>query len=500
MAICCCVCGRRIKTNETYYKLHSDYPGDFLCDECVTLLRDIKKYARSGNALYKAARKELTSMLNQGNASENALDYCESLIDNLNNAFNESRESRTKPSSGTVPRPPIPPISPPVPPKPKIKDDTPKPSLGNSLDKDSHDSSIQPKKGENPKDQSPPRQPIKEKPTTCRCKGCGAENLIDSQFCESCAAPLHPPKYCRFCGGKISPISGFCETCFRDRDGQIHQHESRSQNILKNAEKVGQSIRSAAGAASFQANCKDVTSWISAAVAFLLGLLLIGKMIKIPAMSILSGNNASFSYFEISKLINRIYNAASMFNAEDGMEGTKIIAAFVIFIVAAILFALCLVVIAPFKDDSEGPTRLSNATMFMSVFQGFALLVIVIVNNSIQNQTNSLIDTVITPTPLFYVSTGLSLFSTMYLWKELQYRSASHAEQSGELKKAKRLFSKLRHYKDAPKHLRDIRIEDVSLNPVDENDHEFTCDNCGAQLYGHPERCDVCGMIIESDD
>lgn len=224
MSIYCCICGHRISENDKCFELNQNYNNECVCSDCADHLEELKSYAKSGNSLYKASRRDLSQLLNRGKATENGMEYCERLIEKANIKFNkvlatrndippeQARTAEHKPAD-----PQTSPISKSKPaPMTRLLADDPATKRLSAVEKTS----------EQPNAVSHSEKQI--------CKNCGAENLPDSMFCEQCAAQLRSQRFCRYCGKPVSPASKICDTCKSESDRNIRDNLSSKQNSLKN--------------------------------------------------------------------------------------------------------------------------------------------------------------------------------------------------------------------------------------------------------------------------
>lgn len=225
MSIYCCICGSRISENDECFELNLNYKNEYVCSDCADHLKELKSFAKSGNSLYKASRRDLSQLLNRGMSTENGMLYCERFIEKANAIFDKA--------------------------------------LSNRNDMPTESASIVGSRSENPETRSVSESnsaPIstshldetkpKPRPTTVRtivqseavsksenliCKNCGAENLPDSMFCEHCAAQLRPQWFCRYCGKPVSSVSKMCDSCKREYNRSVRDNRFFTQSNLENA-------------------------------------------------------------------------------------------------------------------------------------------------------------------------------------------------------------------------------------------------------------------------
>ena len=205
MSIYCCICGSRISDNDECFELNQNYNNECVCSDCADHLEELKSYAKSGNSLYSASRRDLCQLLNRGKSTENGINFCEHLVEKANQKFDRAQIEHARSA--------------------EIQSEKPKKSPIPSAGTDH--AAIPNHEGKPAEHQQAIIREFKPAPSydmpaymidhdQIVCKNCGFENSHDSMFCEKCSAQLRPQKYCRFCGGKVSMVSGYCETCKRN--------------------------------------------------------------------------------------------------------------------------------------------------------------------------------------------------------------------------------------------------------------------------------------------
>lgn len=488
----CCICGQRIQSGERKYRLSKSYPDDYLCIDCVDCLKEASAYANAGSLLFKASRKEIAQKLNRGMASENALDYCEQFLSKLNSTYRIAADSKklkdpTKSKNATATK------KQPADTQPSdsgARRETNNGSIHHESNQKttqritpsqdnqaaSQSNNIPPSTTIDDKHIGPPSSPEREVSTkqvseSIICKKCEMENLPDSQFCEYCATPLKAPKYCRFCGGEMSFATDTCKVCMRDRKGALQQ-KSRAQIITDSARDARKVVSTVAAKVVSPQQVttlasQDWTQWVSAAIALLLGIMLMGKMITIPVVKAFSGNRStsSFSYFEVSEMGETIYDAASMFSMSDKADALKLTSIIIVLVVLGVLLSYCAVLIAPFRSKLDAASKLRTASKLTILLQAILLLMVVIINQTIKEKSSGLVSVVMKPTPLCYILFAACVLVALFVSKELQYRSAIAACECGNNGAARTLFAELADYKDVDKRLAEMRIADDTVIP-----------------------------------
>ncbi len=398
MSAYCCACGRRVPEGEKYYKLNKSYPNDFLCASCVTHLQGMSHAAKAGNPQYLSARRAFIRILNSGVVSDSVADYFDGYMDHLNRSYEAASPSGF--STGAAAPPPVPAAAPKPIPAP-----------------------------------APTPAPVQE---CLICPQCGAENLADSAFCERCAAQLKPTKYCRFCGGQISPLTDYCETCGRDSQGNTAAKGFSTEKLKKKAESIGGSLKStgdslkrAASPASggARAGGRGLYAYLAAGTALILALLIFGKMFKVtmPVLSLFSSGSTSYSFslLKISQVAGRLEDVAYMLDAGDSAAAFKTVSAVVMILGVLMLLFYAWVILAAFLPKQNVFKWLGAAGKAMCVLLLALIVFTLILNAAIQEEMGALEDVLLTvkPTALLYIALILNAVTGFWLAKFFGKRS-----------------------------------------------------------------------------
>lgn len=478
----CCICGTRIYDGERKFKLSRNYPEDFLCEDCVSCLKEAKTYAFAGSSLYKSARREIVGKLNRGRASGNAIDYCESYLTKLNTKYQEvcaiqvpagqgddipSRQRNAAQPYDNVDARDNPYY------RRGVQDDRSAAVHSTSVDRTARFTTPYdlPYQSDARTTREEKRYAVPDVPNSCAepqgivypehsvpqeqivvCMNCGAENIANSQFCEGCGAQIQPTRYCRFCGGKLSPITGYCETCSRNRDGETQRQQTAMSAVMrKTAENIGQALSKPAvgGQPNSQPNRLP---FLAAGLALVLGLMMLGKMITVPALSWLIGDKASFSLFQIAELSGNIGSLSSFSGSGNEGNGLKAAGIFIAIIAIALLvYFACLVIMGLMRKSSVfHGLRIASALMFCT------LLCVVLALLLFRSKAMDLLDDAIKPTALLIISIVCSGGASFYLSKELEYRYAVSMQQAGQYETAQKLFLDLNGFRDSRMMLGDV--------------------------------------------
>ena len=445
MSLYCCICGARILETDECFELNPSYDNEYVCSNCADHLTELKSYAKSGNPLFKASRRELSQLLNRGKATENGMRYCERVIEKTNALFDkaqpEQNDAPPERTRGAEPKPE----------KPQVASDS-KPKSAPV----SSPFAEEPAAGRQTAVARTIAQSAQEtalKPEKTVCKSCGAENLPDSMFCEVCAAQLKPQKFCRFCGGKVSPVTGFCEVCLRDSSGKVYRKATEGEHLVQAAGRIGESIVSGASSAVGRLPSSNWPILSAVLIAVVLLFMSFGKMLEIPAISSFFGDDipSKYSLLEVSKISRSIYETVSSIDDSTELGAFQAVSVVILISVIGALVFFGLSIVMLFVNKKKVFTYLGYAAAIMSVLSAVLIIGIIGLNKYIESESSGWISTVFKGTPLLYISLICNALTAIFITKSLRYHYAVHLQNSGDPASAKALFGDLGNYRDCNK-------------------------------------------------
>ncbi len=437
MSIYCCICDSRISVNDECFELDQNYNNECVCSDCADQLQELRSYAKSGNSLYKASRRDLSQLLNRGKATENGMNYCEHLLEKANVIFDRAQATRND-----------------IPPE-RARATEPKP--------ENHQTSLVSKPKSAPISATTvgataaERQPAVartiaqtepeavSKPEKLVCKNCGAENLPDSMFCEHCAAQLKPQKFCRFCGGKVSPVTGYCEVCSRNASGKVYHPTTDGERIMKAAERIGESLLSGASSAKQKLPVANWPLYSAALITVVLLFMTFGKMLSVPVISSLWGDSvqSSYSLLQVSKISNSIYSTISAMSSSVDLSTFRAVAIVILLAVISALVFYGLSIAMLFVNRKKVFTYLSYASIIMSLLLTVLIIGIFGMNKYIESESSGWIDSVFKGTALLYISLVFNAFVAIFLAKYLRQRYAQSMYGHGNIKSTASPFASM---------------------------------------------------------
>lgn len=450
MSIYCCICGRRISENDECFELNQNYNNECVCSDCADHLEELKSYAKSGNSLYKASRRDLSQLLNRGKASEFGMSYCEHLLEKANVIYDRAQVTRNdilpERTSAAESKPLNPQTSPVSKPKSAPISVT---IAGESA------------AGRQPPVTRPIAQPETEavtKPEKLLCKNCGAENLPDSMFCEHCATQLRPQKFCRFCAGKVSPVTGYCEVCSRDASGKVHRPRTDGERIMQAAGRIGESILSGASSARQKIPTFSWSILITVLITVVLIFMAFGKVLSIPAISSLWGNDvpSSYSLLDVSNISDSMYDTISSINNSVDLDVLRVISITIFISVIAALVFLGLSIVMQFKSKRRAFKYLEYASTIMCIILTLVILGIIGLNQYIKDESSGWIKAVFKGTSLLYISLICNALVVVFGVKSLRYHYAIHLETTGNERDVLPLYLDMPKYKDCGQRLEEF--------------------------------------------
>lgn len=452
MSLYCCICRARILEADECFELSPNYDSECVCSECTDCLTELQSYAKSGNPLYKASRRELSKLLNRGKATENGMRYCERIIEKANVLFEKAQLKQTDApperthGAGPKPEKPQTPSSP-----------QPKSTPEFTLSTEDRNVGRQPIVARTIAQSS---QEIAAKPEKIVCKSCGAENLPDSMFCEVCAAQLKPQKFCRFCGGKISPVTGFCEVCLRDQSGRVYHKTTDGEHLVQAAGRIGESIVSGASSAVRRLPSFNWPILGAVLIAVVLLFMSFGKMLEIPAISSLFGDDvpSKYSLLEVSKISRSIYETVSSIDSSVELGAFQAVSIVILISVIGALVFFGLSITMVFIKKKKVFTYLGYAAVIMSVLSAVLVIGIIGLNKYIESESSGWISTVFKGTALLYISLVCNALTAIFIVKSLRYHYAVNLEVSGYTEEAKALFMDMPKYKDCIQRLEGLGL------------------------------------------
>lgn len=450
MSFKCCICGSKISTDEECFELNQSYDNEYVCSDCVDHLDELQSYAKSGNQFYKASRRELSQLLNRGKATENGMCYCERFIEKTNILFDKALSTRND-----------------IPPEPanavqSRQKKTQSPPVSQSKSAPISVTTVgEPAAERQPPVTSPIAQPETEAVTKSEkllCKNCGAENLPDSMFCEHCATQLRPQKFCRFCGGKVSPVAGYCEACFRDSSGKIYRQATGGERIIQAAGRIGESILSGTSSARQKIPTFNWPVLITVLITVVLIFMAFGKVLSIPAISSLWGDDvqSTYSLLDVSKISDSMYDTISSINNSVDLDVLRVISITILISVIGALVFFGLSVVMQFKSKRKAFRYLKYASAIMCIVLALVIIGIIGLNQYIKDESSGWIKAVFKGTPLLYISLICNLLVAVFGVKSLCYHYAIHLETTGNEEDAIPLYLDMPKYKDCGQRLTEL--------------------------------------------
>ncbi len=450
MSIYCCICGSRISENDECFELNQNYNNECVCSDCADHLEELKSYAKSGNSLYKASRRDLSQLLNRGKASENGMSYCELLLEKANVIFDRAQATRNdhppKPARAAEPKPESPQISP-------ISKSKPAPISATSVDESAAE-----REPAAARTIAQPESVVVSKPEKLVCKSCGAENLPDSMFCEHCAAQLRPQKFCRFCGGKVSPVTGYCDACSRNASGKIHRPTTDGERLMQAAGRIGESILSGASSARQKIPTFSWPILASVLITVVLIFMAFGKVLSIPAISSLWGDDvpSSYSLLDVSNISDSMYDTISSINNSVDLDVLRIISIVILVSVIGALVFFGLSIVMQFKNKRRAFAYLKYASIIMCIILALVILGIIGLNQYIKDESSGWIKAVFKGTPLLYISLTCNALVAVFGVRSLRYHYAIHLETTGNEEDVIPLYLDMPKYKDCGQRLEEL--------------------------------------------
>ena len=450
MTIYCCICGSRISESDECFELNQNYNNECVCSDCADHLEELKSYAKSGNSLYKASRRDLSQLLNRGKASENGMSYCEHLLEKANVIFDRAQTTRNdhppKPARAEEPKPANPQISP-------VSKSKSAPISAAIVG--------EPAAGRQPPVTSTIAQPEPEavsKPEKLVCKSCGTENLSDSMFCEHCAAQLRPQKFCRFCGGKVSPVTGYCEVCSRDSSGKVYRRTSDGERIIQAAGRIGESIISGTSSARQKIPTFNWPILTTVLITIVLVFMAFGKVLSIPAISSLWGDDvpSSYSLLDVSNISDSMYDTISSINNSVDLDVLRVISIIILIAVVGALVFFGLSVVMQFKSKRRAFRYLKYASTIMCIILSLVVIGIIGLNQYIDDESSGWITAVFKGTPLLYISLICNALVAIFGVKSLRYHYTIDLETTGNEQDVIDLYLDMQQYKDCSQRLDDL--------------------------------------------
>ena len=303
-----------------------------------------------------------------------------------------------------------------------------------------------------------PEPGVVVKPEKLICKNCGAENLPDSMYCEQCAAQLRLQKFCRFCGGKVSPVTGYCEACFRDASGKEYRQTTGGERIIQAAGHIGEAILSGASKARQKIptfNWPILTSVLTTVVLIFMAF---GKVLSIPAISSLWGNDvpSSYSLLDVSNISDSMYDTISSINNSVDLDVLRVISITIFISVIAALVFLGLSIVMQFKSKRRAFKYLEYASTIMCIILTLVILGIIGLNQYIKDESSGWIKAVFKGTSLLYISLICNALVAVFGVKSLRYHYAIHLETTGNEEDVLPLYLDMPKYKDCGQRLEEF--------------------------------------------
>jgi len=450
MSIYCCICGSRISENDECFELNQNYNNECVCSDCADHLEELKSYAKSGNSLYKASRRDLSQLLNRGKASENGMSYCELLLEKANVIFDRAQATRNdhppKPARAEEPKPENPQISP-------VSKSKFAPISATIVGEPA--ARRQPAVARTITQPEPEAVP---KPEKLVCKSCGAENMADSIFCEHCATQLRPQKFCRFCGGKVSPVTGYCEGCSRDSSGKVYRQASDGERIIQAAGRIGESIISGASSARQKIPTFNWPILTSVLITVVLVFMAFGKVLSIPAISSLWGDDvpSSYSLLDVSNLSDSMYDTISSINNSVDLNVLRVISIIILISVVGALVFFGLSIVMQFKSKRRVFKYLEYASTIMCIILALVIIGIIGLNQYIKDESSGWIKVVFKGTPLLYISLICNTLVAIFGVKSLRYHYTINLETIGNEEDVIALFRDMPKYKNCSQRLEEL--------------------------------------------
>ena len=446
----CCICGSKISADEECFELNQSYDNECVCSDCADHMEELKSYAKSGNSLYKASRRDLSQLLNRGKATESGMRYCERIIEKANDLYDRAQAMRANfPPERTHAAEP--------------KPENPQ-TLPVSKSKFAPVSAMivaEPAAGRQPapaRTNAQPEPKAVSKPEKLVCKSCGAENLADSMFCEHCAAQLRPQKFCRFCGGKVSPVTGYCEVCSRDTSGKVYRSATDGERIMQAAGHIGESILSGASSARQKISTFNWPILISVLITVVLIFMAFGKVLSIPVISSLWGDDvpSSYSLLDVSNISDSMYDTISSINNSVDLNVLRVISIIILISVVGALVFFGLSIVMQFKSKRRAFKYLEYASTIMCIILALVIIGIIGLNQYIKDESSGWIKAVFKGTSLLYISLICNALVAVFGVKSLRYHYAIHLETTGNEEDVLPLYLDMPKYKDCGQRLEEL--------------------------------------------